>query len=169
MKQLEKKMIEWRRDFHKYPETGFLEMRTATIVAQILDGLGYDLKIGKEVMSSKHVMGKPNDEVTKLHVKWAKDNGAIDKYLDRVSDGYTGVVATLETSRPGPVIAFRVDMDALPIYESNDENHIPKKESFRSITNDMHACGHDAHISIGLGLATLLMKNRDNLRGKIKI
>ena len=48
--ELSEKVIGWRRDFHQFPETGFLEMRTASIVASILDELGFDLSMGKSVM-----------------------------------------------------------------------------------------------------------------------
>lgn len=83
-----------------------------------------------------------------------KENGAVSKYLDQVSEGYTGIVATLDTGVPGPEIAFRFDMDALPIYESEDSSHFPLQEDFRSINNEMHACGHDVHTSIGLACNT---------------
>lgn len=169
MNNLENKLIEWRRDFHKHPELGFLEMRTSTIVASILEDLGFEIRIGKEVMDSDYIMGRPTDEETKAHINWAKENGAVEKYLDQVSDGYTAVVGILDTRKPGPTVAYRVDMDALPIYESTEETHEPLKEGFRSTNTEMHACGHDAHTSIGLGLATMLIENRDQLTGKIKL
>ncbi|WP_077328646.1 amidohydrolase [Virgibacillus siamensis] len=166
---LAKKIIEWRRDFHQYPETGFLEMRTASIAAGILESYGLELKMGKEVMSADHCMGKPNEEETKKHLAWAKENGANTNYLDYFSEGYTGIVATLDTGKNGPTVAFRVDMDALPIYESTSENHIPLQKGFRSVNDNMHACGHDAHTSIGLGLAALLAENQESLQGKFKL
>lgn len=166
---LHTQLINWRRDFHQYPELGFLEMRTSTIVADVLNKLGYDIKIGKEVMHPDFTMGKPSAEETATHYEWAKANGAILKYLDRVSEGYTGIAATLNTGIEGPTVIFRVDMDALPIDESEDKDHFPFQEGFRSVNNYMHACGHDVHTAIGLGLATLLMENKDQLRGIVKI
>ncbi|WP_174614514.1 amidohydrolase [Virgibacillus ihumii] len=166
---LAQNLVKWRRDFHQYPETGFLEMRTASIVASILDDLGFELQMGKKVMSADHCMGKPNETETKKHLAWAKENGANADYLDYFSEGYTGIVAILDTHKSGPTIAYRVDMDALPIYESTSENHAPLKKGFRSINNNMHACGHDAHTSIGLGLASLLAAKKDELRGKFKL
>ena len=166
---LHKQLIEWRRDFHRHPELGFLEIRTSTIVADTLVKLGYDIKIGRQVMNPDFTMGKPSDEETKAHYEWAKENGAVLEYLDQVSEGYTGIVATLDTGREGPTAAFRVDMDALPIYESEDSSHVPLKEGFRSVNNEMHACGHDVHTSIGLGLATLLMEHKDTINGTIKL
>lgn len=168
--ELTTRLSEWRRDFHKYPETGFLEMRTASIVASMLDELGFKLELGKDVMSTEYCMGKPSEEETKQHAEWAEANGANPTYLPYFEEGYTGIVATWDTGREGPTIAYRVDMDALDIHESEEEDHVPLKENFRStLPNKMHACGHDAHTSIGLGLATMIAKNAEQLAGKIKL
>ncbi len=168
--ELSEKVIGWRRDFHQFPETGFLEMRTASIVASILDELGFDLSMGKSVMSIEHCMGKPDDEVTKEHYQWAMENGAKQDYIENFSDGYTGIVATLDTGIEGPTIAYRFDMDALDIHESELDSHTPKQEGFGSkLPHKMHACGHDAHTAIGLGLATVIASNKEALNGKIKL
>lgn len=170
MNNLEEKLIEWRRDFHRYPETGFLEIRTASIVASILDNLGFDLRVGKEVMSPDHCMGKPSKEETEAHLQWALENGANKEYIEPFSEGYTGIVATWDTKKDGPTIAFRIDMDALDINECQEDSHFPLKEGFRStLPYKMHACGHDAHTTIGLGLATLIAENKGSLKGKIKL
>ena len=73
-----------------------------------------------------------------------------------------GVVAVLKGALPGPVVAWRSDIDALPIQEQVD---VP----YRS-TNDgvMHACGHDIHTTVGLGAAEVLMELRDQLHGTVK-
>lgn len=163
-------LIAWRRDFHQYPETGFLEMRTASIVASILDGLGFDLQLGKEVMSEQDCMGKPDEKLTNEHLHWALNNGANKNYIEHFSKGYTGIVATMNTERIGPTIAYRFDMDALDIDESDAVDHFPHQKGFKSKRpNKMHACGHDSHTSIGLGLASLIAENKDNLCGKIKL
>ena len=74
----------------------------------------------------------------------------------------TSVMARLRTGRPGPVLAVRADIDALPIHEENDVE-------YRSQTDGaMHACGHDGHTSIALGLVTLLARHRDQLRGEVR-
>src|SRR5699024_10402933 len=90
-------LIKWRRDFHKYPETGFLEMRTASIVAATLDEYGFTLQMGKDVMSPSNCMGKPNEKETNEHLSWAMENGALKRYVDYFSEGYTGIVATWDT------------------------------------------------------------------------
>lgn len=169
-KNLASKVIQWRRDFHQYPETGFFEMRTASIVAATLDELGFSLQLGKEVMNEEYCMGRPSEEEIGDHVKWAKANGANLDYLKHFEEGYTGIVATWDTGREGPTIAFRFDMDALDIHESEDDKHFPNIEGFRStIHNKMHACGHDAHTAIGLGLATMIAENHEKLNGVIKL
>ncbi len=169
MEQLQNQLVTWRRDFHEYPELGFLEMRTASIVADRLEKLGFDIQLGKAVMNPDYCMGKPGSMETAEHLEWARQHGAIEKYLPYFEEGYTAVVGTLDTNAPGPTVAFRVDMDALPVYESEEEGHFPNQNRFRSINRNMHACGHDVHTTIGLGLATLLSENADALRGRIKL
>ncbi len=73
----------------------------------------------------------------------------------------TGVVALLDCGE-GPVIAFRADIDALPITEQTDVSYKSK------VNGVMHACGHDGHTSILLGLAKVLNRFKDKLTGKIK-
>ncbi len=78
--------------------------------------------------------------------------------------GKTGVVGLVEGARPGmgKTLMLRFDMDALPIQEEVDVR-------FKSQTDGvMHACGHDAHTSVGLGVAELLMKHRDRWSGTAK-
>ncbi len=73
-----------------------------------------------------------------------------------------GVVALLDSGRPGPCVAVRADMDALPIKEL-------RATPFRSQNPGvMHACGHDVHTTVGLGVAELLAKHRDLWRGSVK-
>jgi amidohydrolase len=76
--------------------------------------------------------------------------------------GRTGVVAILEGAHDGPTILVRADMDALPIREENDSPYTSQTQG------KMHACGHDGHTAIALGVATLLAQHRDQLAGRIK-
>ena len=75
----------------------------------------------------------------------------------------TGIVATIDSGKPGPVLAIRADLDALPIQEEND---IPYKSQHQGI---MHACGHDGHTAIALGTAYYLANHRHRFRGTVKI
>lgn len=163
-------MVEWRRDLHQHAESGWLEFRTASIVAAKLESWGFEVKAGREVIKQEARMGVPSEAVLKQHFERALNQGADPKWLPYFEGGFTGVVGILDTNRPGPTIGFRVDMDALDLYESADSEHLPVKEGFSSINKGMmHACGHDAHTSIGLGLAKVLMEMKDELKGKVKI
>lgn len=83
---------------------------------------------------------------------------------------HTGVVGLLKTGKPGPVIALRADMDALPVTERNSLPFASKeKASFNGQeTGVMHACGHDSHVAILMGVAEILSKNKNDLKGTIK-
>jgi amidohydrolase len=125
-------VVTWRRDFHQHPELGNRETRTATVIAEELRRLGYDVKTGV---------------------------------------AHTGVVAVLKGARPGPVVALRADMDALPVTEQVD---LAFKSTAKATWNGqevgvMHACGHDNHMAILLGAATIFAKLRDRLPGSIKL
>ncbi len=60
--QLAPAMIQWRRDFHLHAESGWLEFRTASKVAEILDGLGYQLALGRDVIDADSRMGLPDED-----------------------------------------------------------------------------------------------------------
>ena len=128
---LEKRVIDWRRDFHRHPELSNREVRTAGIVTEHLRSLGLDVQTGV---------------------------------------AHTGVVGLLDSGRPGPVVALRADMDALPVAEEVD---VPFASKARAIFNGqdvgvMHACGHDCHVAILMGVAELLVGMKQKLRGRIK-
>src|SRR6188474_48834 len=83
----------------------------------------------------------------------------------------TGVVGVLRGGRPGPVVALRSDMDALPVTEQVD---VPFKSTAKALWNGvetgvMHACGHDNHMAILLGTATALARMKDRLPGTVKV
>ncbi|MBL7850451.1 MAG: amidohydrolase [Cyclobacteriaceae bacterium] len=82
----------------------------------------------------------------------------------------TGVVAILRTGKPGPVIALRADIDALPVTERNSLPFASKEKAVFNgqETGVMHACGHDSHTAILMGVATVLVKNKAELKGTIK-
>jgi amidohydrolase len=82
----------------------------------------------------------------------------------------TGVVAILDSGKPGPVVALRADMDGLPVPELND---LPWKSNQRGEFNGkdvpvMHACGHDTHVAMLMGAAEILVGMKDQLKGKVK-
>lgn len=75
----------------------------------------------------------------------------------------TGVIAVLQGTRPGPTAMLRFDMDALPIQEENKVEYASRNPGV------MHACGHDAHVAIGLGTAILLQRHRTEWPGIVKL
>lgn len=84
---------------------------------------------------------------------------------------HTGVVAVLRGGKPGPVVALRSDMDALPVVEQVD---LPFKSTARASYDGkdvgvMHACGHDAHMGILLGAAHIFAELKDRLPGTVKL
>jgi amidohydrolase len=78
--------------------------------------------------------------------------------------GKTGVVGLLGGGQPGErTVLLRFDMDALPIEEEND---VPYRSQTAGV---MHACGHDAHVAVGIGVATLLARHRERIGGAVKL
>ncbi len=82
----------------------------------------------------------------------------------------TGVVGLLKTGKPGPVVALRADMDALPVTERNS---LPFASAVRTNfggqeTGVMHACGHDAHMAMLMAVAKILSENKNELKGSVK-
>jgi amidohydrolase len=76
--------------------------------------------------------------------------------------GKTGIIAILEGAKDGPTILVRADMDALPIEEANNTVYNSTEKG------KMHACGHDGHTTIGLGVAKMFAQHRDKIAGRIK-
>lgn len=87
----------------------------------------------------------------------------------RTEVAHTGVVGVLRGGKPGPVVAIRADMDALPVTEATE---LPFASTKRTTWNGqevgvMHACGHDVHTAVGLGTASVLADLRDDLAGTV--
>lgn len=132
IREIEPKVIAWRRDLHEHPELSNREFRTAALVAEHLRSLGFD-KVETEV-------------------------------------AHTGVVGTLIGGKPGPVVALRADMDALPVKEQTGLPFASKaKGEYNGAEVDvMHACGHDTHVAMLMGAAEVLARHRDIVPGTVK-
>lgn len=160
-----------RRDFHRYPESAWTEFRTASLAASRLVNLGYDVEWGRAVTAGLDRMGVPDENTLKDAYQRSVIQGADMRYAEGMAGGYTGVVATLDCG-PGPTIALRFDMDANILTESSDPQHRPGVHGFASGNiGIMHACGHDAHTAVGLGVAKVLAEHKKELKlkGKIKL
>ena len=129
-KPVDAKVLQWRRDFHQFPELGNREFRTSKIVAAHLRALGLEVTTGV---------------------------------------AHTGVTAVLKGGKPGPRIALRADMDALPVTENSGLPFQSKQVSeFRGEkVGVMHACGHDSHTAILMGVAEAMAKHRAELSGDV--
>ena len=150
-------LVRQRRDFHKYPEVRWTEMRTASIIAGKLAELGYEVLIGEQVCDREPRVHVPSDEELKQAYLRAIAQGADPKYAEATKGGLTGVIGILRCGE-GPTVAIRFDIDALKIEESQDSDHFPVQEGFASVNSGvMHACGHDGHAASGLG--------RDDIQG----
>ncbi len=82
----------------------------------------------------------------------------------RTGVGGTGVLAELEGSGPGPTVLYRADMDALPVDERDDGRPVRSE-----VPGAMHACGHDGHVAIALGVAAVMASLRDSWRGRLRV
>lgn len=150
-------MTDLRRVFHAHPEPAFTELWTSATIAADLRRLGYRVRTGPDAMDLALVPAAPDAEALAAAAARARAWGAPDAGLDAVRDGCTAVIADLDGDRPGPSVAVRVDMDALPLLESHDDAHAPARGGFVSAHDGfMHACGHDGHVAIGLALARRL-------------
>jgi amidohydrolase len=87
----------------------------------------------------------------------------------RTGVAHTGVIGILHGARPGPVVAVRADMDALPVTEQSDLpfRSISKAQYLGRETGVSHACGHDIHVAAGLGVANVLAGLKDRVAGTV--
>ena len=173
-------MVKLRRDFHKFPETGWLEVRTSAVIAKELAEMGYEVVTGRAVCREESRMAVPEPEIREEHFRKVSQQAEQEDYgsylTEDMREGFTGVVGILHfrdaktqkeakkdvkdggiAEEKPPVIALRFDIDALPITESEEDGHRPYREGFSSrYPGMMHACGHDCHAAIGLGAARIL-------------
>lgn len=80
-----------------------------------------------------------------------------------LNEGDSGIVGYINKGKPGKVIALRADMDALPVREETGVEYASEREG------KMHACGHDAHVTMLLGTAKVLSEHRDELNGEVRL
>jgi len=167
--RVEPKVIGYRRDFHRYAEAGWTEFRTASLVARHLTDLGYEVLVGPEVIRAEERMGLPPGKMLEAHWQRAVQQGGDPTFLPAIKGGFPGVVGVLRHGK-GPIVALRFDMDALDIVECVEEGHRPADEGFASVNvGVMHACGHDAHTAIGLGIAEVLQGVEEHIQGTVKL
>ena len=159
-------LVDFRRDLHRHPEPAWREFYTTARIVAELERIGVDhLYVGREALAeTRH--GVPDDEELRSWYDLAREAGASEDVLAELEGGWTGAVAVLEQG-DGPVVGLRVDIDALPREESSDPEHTPAAKGFRSETGAMHACGHDAHATIGIGVIEAI--RHSDFSGTLKV
>lgn len=158
-----------RRDFHRYAETGWTEFRTSSLIARRLVELGYEVRVGREVVAAASRQGVPAAHVLAAAWDRARRQGGDPEFLDAVAGGFTGVVGTL-THGEGPTVGLRFDIDALELQESHATSHRPVVAGFVSVNDGAaHACGHDGHAAIGLGVARAVVELSKAVQGTVKL
>ena len=115
-----------------------------------------------------------NPELSNREYRTAKKIEAHLRSLDikvQTKIAYTGVVGLIEGDLPGPTIALRADMDALPVVEKTGLPFASKDKTkyLGQTVGIMHACGHDAHVAILMGVAEFLAENKDQLKGNVML
>ncbi len=161
------RMIATRRALHQNPEEGWTEFETTWFLVKELRALGLKVLVGRAIIDPAHVMGRSEKLVAEA-MERARKNGVPEDFLEETG-GFTGCVAYLETGRPGPVTAYRCDIDALTMTESSDPSHLPAREGFASKRPGfMHACGHDAHMAVELEVVRWAVEHKDELSGEIR-
>ncbi|MHC3437437.1 amidohydrolase [Natrialbaceae archaeon A-gly3] len=151
-------LVELRREFHQNPEPGWREFRTTAKIVEELERIGVDeIHIGPDAINSEERLGVPPEQELSEWLEKARSEIDRPDVFNKIAGGNTGVVAVIDNGGK-PCVGLRVDIDALPIEESSDADHAPVANGFRS-TNEgfMHACGHDAHITLGIGVLQELL------------
>ncbi|MDS0295039.1 amidohydrolase [Halogeometricum luteum] len=170
-----------RRAFHRHPEPAWREFHTTARLVEEVEAIGVDeLAVGTEAYDPDDRMAAPDADSEEVR-RWmdrAIEQGADEELVEQMAGGNTGLVAVLDRrSRESgadaaeadePHVGLRVDIDGLFIEESDDEDHAPVREGFRSETGEtMHACGHDAHMT--WGLAVLDAVKRSDFAGRFTV
>ena len=166
--QLTEELIALRRQFHQYPEVGWLEFYTTGKIIEYLKKYEIPFRYGKEIANPQFFWGREEEQIA-LAKEEAKELGISNEILEEM-EGITGVEAVITAKKEGKVTVLRFDMDGLPEEEARNEDRVPVKKHFCSKHEGcMHACGHDGHMAMGLMLARILYENRDRLSGEIRI
>ncbi|MFC7221647.1 amidohydrolase [Halalkalicoccus sp. GCM10025322] len=161
-------LIELRRDLHRHPEPAWREFYTTCRIVEELERIGVDdIYVGREAIDPDERMAVPDSSELVEWFTQAREAGAKQDVLDRLDGGYTGCVAVLRRGE-GPTVGLRVDIDGLLREESREETHVPASEGFRSEHEGaMHACGHDGHTTIGLGVLEAIKES--DFSGTLKV
>ncbi len=162
------RLVDLRRDLHRHPEPAWCEFYTTARVVEELERIGVDeLHLGPDAVAGDERMAVPDEDELDEWYERAREEGADPDVLERMEGGYTGAVAVLRQGE-GPTVGLRVDVDGLRREEATDDEHHPAAEGFRSKHDGMmHACGHDAHATFGIGVLETIKDN--DFAGTLKV
>ena len=156
---------------------GLMSFCTTEVPAQSSPGLQNDMdRLARQVESQVIHWRRDFHQYPELSNREFRTAKIIAKYLTELGTevqtdiAHTGVVGILRGKQAEPVVALRADMDALPVTEQLD---LPFASKVRTTYNGrevgvMHACGHDAHMAVLMGVAHILTQVRDQLPGTVK-
>ena len=138
-----------------------------TAISQHADRLNDQVIAWRRDLHANPELGNREFRTGKLVAQHLRKLG-FDEVIENVA--HTGVVGVLKGSKPGPCVALRADMDGLPVIEETD---VPFKSQVRTMWNGaeagvMHACGHDTHVAILMGVAEMLSQMRGDMYGSVK-
>lgn len=165
------KLTEIRRDLHRYPELCWLEYRTTALIAQKLYEAGAEVVTGRPLHAPEAMLALPPVETRQSCLRRAEEEYSIPAALSaEMLEGFTGAMGIVRGALPGPTVMLRFDIDCNEVQESADPDRLPVKEDFCSRHPGwMHACGHDGHTAIGIGVAQLLTQHRSQLCGEVRL
>ncbi len=157
-------IIAFRQDIHRHPELAWLEYRTTSKIAEIFENLGYEVNMGHKAIAPHARLTPPSPTTCAREEARAIIEGAKPEHIALMQQdggGLTGLWFDIhlghKTTCEKPIIAFRFDIDANEVQEEMLEKHLPAKKHFSSQHQGiMHACGHDGHAAIGVGLGLML-------------
>jgi aminobenzoyl-glutamate utilization protein A len=162
--------VKWRRLLHQHPQPGWLEFYATGFIAEKLSDWGYKVLQGSQIIDAEKRMFVPDCDIMRKAYEKTLATGIKEQYIKTAKGGLTGVVGILRGKEAGPQVAFRFDIDALEIIESQAASHRPNAEGYVSqYSGYAHMCGHDAHVAIGLLLAKYFADNIDQIKGTIKL
>lgn len=164
----QQQLVNWRRLLHQHAESGLSEFWTTAFIAKTLADEGLDVKVGPQIADQASVMGRAERRIQAKRLENALAQGADPIWIEKM-DGVTGLIVDIRPDLPMRT-AFRFDIDCVDVRESDDPEHLPCSCDFASINNgQMHACGHDGHAAIGIGVALALAKEKHNLKHNVRL
>ncbi len=139
-------LVQYRRDIHANPELGFSEFETSKYICNILAKLNINYKIIGETGILANIIGTNTRGISSADTKIININ-----------------INTQTQNTKKKCVALRAELDALPVVETTMLPYASKRNGI------MHACGHDMHMAMLLGAATLLSKNKDEFSGEVLV